>query len=73
MEHSTANFAGGRDATPDQQGEFFIPALTEALELCAKQVPAETLSSRRERFNKLWREMVRGSLNNWETHKMRGE
>ena len=30
MEHSTANFASGRDGIPDQHGEFFIPALTEA-------------------------------------------
>src|SRR5205809_1035840 len=28
MEHSTENFSRGRDAIPDQHGEFFIPALT---------------------------------------------
>jgi hypothetical protein len=73
MEHSTANFAGGRDAIPDQHGEFFIPALTEALEIYAKQVPPETLNRWRERLKKPWREVVRGSLNNWETYKMKGE
>src|SRR5207245_2343013 len=73
MEHSTANFADGRNAIPDQHGEFFIPALTEALELYAKQVPAETLSVWRKRLQRPWREIVRGSLNNWETYKMKGE
>jgi hypothetical protein len=73
MEHSTANFAGGRDAIPDQHGEFFIPALTEGVELYAKQVPAETLKRWRERLRRPWREIVRGSLNNLETYKMKGE
>uniref|UniRef100_Q020H0 Uncharacterized protein n=1 Tax=Solibacter usitatus (strain Ellin6076) TaxID=234267 RepID=Q020H0_SOLUE len=73
MEHSTANFAGGRDAIPDQHGEFFIPALTEALEVYEKQVPAETLNRWRDRLKKPWREIVRGSLNNWETYKLKGE
>jgi hypothetical protein len=73
MEHSTANFGGGRDAIPDQHGEFFIPALTEGVELYAKQVPAETLKRWRERLRRPWREIVRGSLNNWETYKMKGE
>jgi hypothetical protein len=73
MEHSTANFAGGRDAIPDQHGEFFIPALTESVELYARQVPAETLQRWRERLKRPWREIVRGSINNWETYKMKGE
>jgi hypothetical protein len=73
MEHSTENFASGRDGIPDQHGEFFIPALTEAVELFAKQVPAETLLRWRERLKRPWREIVRGSTNNWETYKMKGE
>jgi hypothetical protein len=73
MDHSTADFAGGRDAIPDRHGEFFIPALTEALELYAKQVPADTLKRWRGRMNRPWREIVRGSVNNWETYKMKGE
>src|SRR5205807_101837 len=43
MEHSTANFAGGRATIPDQHGEFFIPSLTEALEVYAPHVPSDTL------------------------------
>jgi hypothetical protein len=73
MEHSTADFAGGRDAIPDQHGEFFIPALTEAVEIYAKQVPAGTIERWRQRLKKPWREIVRGGLNNWETYKMKGE
>lgn len=73
MEHSTENFAGGRDAIPDQHGEFFIAALTESLELYAPQIPSNTLKRWRERLKKPWREVVKGSLNNWETYKMKGE
>jgi len=73
MDHSTANFAGGRDAIPDQHGEFFIPALTEAVESYAKQVPAGAIERWRERLKRPWREIVRGPTNNWETYKMKGE
>jgi len=73
MEHSTANFGGGRDAIPDQHGEFFIAALTESLELYSPFVPAPTMASWRERMKKPWRQVVRGNLNNWETYMMKGE
>jgi hypothetical protein len=73
MEHSTANFAGGRNSIPDQHGEFFVPALTEALDVYAHYVPAETLARWRERLRKPRSEVVRGSLNNWETYAMKGE
>jgi hypothetical protein len=73
MEHATTCFAGGKDAIPDQHGEFFIAALTGALELYAKHVPAATLATWRERMKKPWREVARGGTNNWETYPMKGE
>jgi hypothetical protein len=73
MEHATENFSGGRDRIPDNHGEFFIAALTEALELYAGRVPEATLSRWRERMRKPGREVIRGSLNNWETYFMKGE
>jgi hypothetical protein len=73
MEHSTAQFAGGRDTIPDNHGEFFIPALAEAVEVYANQVPAATLQRWRDRMKRPWREIVRGSTHNWETYMMKGE
>ena len=73
MEHTTANFAAGVKAIPDQHGEFFIPALTGALELYAGKAPAETLKTWRERMKTPRKDVVRGSTNNWETYPMKGE
>ncbi len=73
MEHATGNFSGGRERIPDNHGEFFIAALTEALGLYAGRVPEATLSRWRERMRKPGREVIRGSLNNWETYFMKGE
>ncbi len=73
MEHATKCFDGGRDAIPDQHGEFFIAALTGALELYAKHVPSATLNTWRERMKKPRREVVRGGTNNWETYPMKGD
>ncbi len=73
MEHATANFAGGQPAIPDQHGNFFIAALTEALETYAGRVPGETLRIWRERMKKPRRDVVSGGTNNWETYVMKGE
>src|SRR5205807_8937726 len=73
MEHSTTNFAGGRDSIPDQHGEFFIAVLTEALEVYAPHVPASTLAEWKKRLRKPLKDVIRGGLNNWETYAMKGE
>ena len=73
MEHATTCFAGGRDTIPDHHGEFFIAALTGALDLYAKHVPEATLKAWRERMKKPRSEVVRGGTNNWETYVMKGE
>lgn len=73
MDHATAGFAGGRATIPNNHGEFFIAALTESLELYARQVPARTLEMWRHRMQKPLAEVIRGSKNNWETYAMKGE
>ena len=66
MEHSTLNFAGGRDAIPDQHGEFFIASLTEALELYRSHVPHAQWRIWETRMRKPYADVIRGSVNNWE-------
>jgi hypothetical protein len=73
MDHATAGFAGGRATIPDNHGEFFIAALTEALELYAGHVPPRTLETWRHRMRKPLAEVIRGGKNNWETYAMKGE
>src|SRR5207244_881887 len=53
--------------------EFFIAALTGALDLYARHVPAGVLNSWRERLQKPVARVVRGNKNNWETYVMKGE
>jgi hypothetical protein len=73
MEHSTSNFGDGRAAIPDTHGEFFIAALTEALELYRKHVPAAQFAEWRRRMAKPRAEVIRGAVNNWETYPMKGD
>jgi hypothetical protein len=73
MEHSTTCFAGGRKAIPDEHGEFFIAALTGALPLYEKHVPATQFQRWRERMKTPRAAVIRGGLNNWETYVMKGE
>jgi len=73
MEHATACFGGGRNSIPDQHGEFFIAALTEALEIYAPLVPAETLARWKERLRKPRADVIGKNSNNWETYVMKGE
>ena len=70
MEHATECFGNGRDAIPDQHGEFFIPALTGALGLYEKLVMPEQWKRWKERLKKPSSEVVRGGTNNWETYVM---
>jgi hypothetical protein len=40
MEHATVSFGNGKPGVPDNHGEFFIAALTGALPLYEKHIPA---------------------------------
>ena len=73
MEHATACFAGGQPAIPDQHGNFFIAALTGALDLYAGEVPQALWNTWRERMKKPLRDVVAPNYNNWETYVMKGE
>jgi hypothetical protein len=73
MEHATACFAGGQPAIPDQHGNFFIAALTGALDLYSTEVPAAQASTWRERMKRPRRDVVAPNYNNWETYVMKGE
>jgi hypothetical protein len=73
MEHATACFNGGLDSIPDKHGNFFIPVLTEALEVYRGHVAEAQWNTWRERMKKPLREVVSGAVNNWETYAMKGE
>ncbi|MFI5378858.1 MAG: hypothetical protein ACHRHE_06155 [Tepidisphaerales bacterium] len=73
MDHATRCFAKGSAGIPDQHGEFFIPALTGALELYKDHVPAEKMAVWRQRMNTPIEQLVRGPTNNWRTYAMRGQ
>ena len=73
MEHATRLFAGGRDVIPEQHGEFFIPCLTEALAIYKPLVSAEQFNTWRERMRKPLIEVIKGSVNNWQTYAMKGQ
>src|ERR1019366_8034338 len=71
LEHATSCFGSG--TVPDNHGEFFMPSLTEALELYAPHIPKATLELWRERMKRPRAQAVRGGVNNWETYAMKGE
>ncbi len=73
MEHATANFAGGQATIPDQHGNFFIAALTGALDLYAGEVPPAVLNTWRDRMKRPRRDVIAPNYNNWETYVMKGE
>src|SRR6185503_10511487 len=60
IEHATDCFAKGSDGIPDNHGEFFIPALTGALEVYNDHVPPETVQRWRERLRTPVEKIVRG-------------
>ena len=73
MDRATSCFAKGAPGIPDQHGEFFIPALTGALELYKDHVPAEKMAAWRQRMSTPLEQIVRGGNNNWRTYAMRGQ
>jgi hypothetical protein len=73
MEHSTNQFAQGRQAIPDQHGEFFIAALTEALDVYRELVPEEQWQRWRTRLATPIAQIVGTNRNNWMTYAMKGE
>jgi hypothetical protein len=73
MEHSTNQFAQGRQAIPDQHGEFFIAALTEALDVYRGLVPEEQWRRWRMRLATPIAQIVGNNRNNWMTYAMKGE
>jgi hypothetical protein len=73
MEHSTRQFAVGRNAIPDQHGEFFIAALTEALDVYGGLVPAKTLERWRSRLKTPIASLTGPNRNNWMTYAMKVE
>jgi hypothetical protein len=73
MDHATSCFAGGQAAIPDQHGNFFIAALTEALEAWRGHVADEIWRVWEERLKKPRREVISDGTNNWETYTMKGE
>ncbi len=75
MDHSTVCFAQGRTGIPDEHGEFFVPALTGALTLYERHVPAEKLRLWRERLRTPLDRVIdaRTRINNWRTYPMKGE
>jgi hypothetical protein len=73
MEHATLLFAMGGDAIPERHGEFFIASLTESLVLYQPLAPPEKWSVWRERLKNKRENVIKGSINNWETYAMKGE
>ena len=73
MEHSTAQFAQGKSVIPQEHGEFFIPALTQAVELYRPFVSKEQWSEWRKRMANPVGNVIKSNFNNWETYPMKGE
>jgi hypothetical protein len=73
MEHATKAFATGRKSIPDDHGEFFIAALTGALDLYREHVPHAQVQEWRRRLSIATSQAVQGNKNNWETYVMKGD
>jgi len=73
MERATQAFAAGRKGIPDDHGEFFIAALTGALDLYREHVPHTQLQEWRRRLSIATFLAVQGNKNNWETYAMKGD
>ncbi|MBM1105461.1 hypothetical protein JQC67_04830 [Aurantibacter crassamenti] len=76
MEKALTDFSNGSDSIPDQHGEFFIAALTEAMELYKEHIPNTTYEKWKKMISvpldKVWSGMD-GHLNNWRTYALKGE
>jgi hypothetical protein len=73
MDHSTRCFEGGSGEIPDAHGEFFIPALTAALELYHGHVSEARWRRWRDRLRTPIGDVAQGGFNNWRTYAMKGE
>jgi len=73
MDHATACFAKGSKGIPDNHGEFFIPALAEAVEIYTDLVPKETLERWRDRMKLPVDQITNGKTSNWRAYAMRGQ
>jgi hypothetical protein len=73
MDHATSCFAGGLKQIPDEHGEFFVPALTGALELYRGHVAEQTWETWRARLRPPIGQVIQGDMNNWRTYAMKGE
>lgn len=76
MEHATSCFAGGAARIPDRHGEFYIPALAEALEVYHGIAPEAQWNQWRERLRTPLLRVIDGyqqHTNNWRAYAMRGE
>ncbi len=76
MEHATSDFAEGSSAIPDAHGEFYIAALTGALELYRAHVDEQTYQRWHHRLQaplSVVMSNFSGRLNNWRTYAMKGE
>jgi len=76
MEHATQGFAGGSENIPDAHGEFFVAALTGALDLYKDHVPESQWLQWKVRLQTPLSSVMRnftGRLNNWRTYAMKGE
>jgi len=76
MDHATRSVAGGAAAIPDRHGEFYLPALSEALALYEGRVEDARWREWQARLRTpLW-DVLDGygeHTNNWRTYAMRGE
>ena len=76
MDHATACVASGRDAIPDNHGEFFLAPLAGAIGLFEGHIDDTKLGVWRERMRRPLFDIIEGieaKTNNWRTYAMRGE
>lgn len=67
MDHACGSFAAGK---ADGHQDFFVPPLTEALQLYAPLVPPDRIESWRTRLASPYKP---GGTNNWRTYVMKGD
>ncbi|HEY0308079.1 MAG TPA: hypothetical protein VGB94_07960 [Acidobacteriaceae bacterium] len=74
MESATRQLGGGRVATPDGHGEFFLASLTEALPVYRGLVPKATWARWSDRLRLPVKQMIgEKQMGNWRTYAMKGE
>ena len=73
MDAAARTLAGGRDAQPDDHGEFYLAPLAKALDLYAPHVTPERLADWRADLAVDRDLVLRGLDHNWRTYGMKGE